>query len=145
MVYDQALQMATRADVDEDNTTIRRRILNSLQPGRMMVFVHDLQQTGDAEALVSSMQLCRMSALSRFLEKCSGLVVHYSSASLRATHLRANVLCGAKYFYVANQISRDIEDCYGTDVQAWRSSARSSLIWRATARASWPSVCSIAA
>ncbi len=68
LVYNKALQMTTWTNVELDNATLRRRILNSLQPGRMMVFMLDLQQTGAAELVLRSMHSaacphCRMAAL----------------------------------------------------------------------------------
>jgi hypothetical protein len=52
MVYDKVLQMTTWTD-PASNAVLRRRILNSLQPERMMVFLLDLQQTGAPQVVIS--------------------------------------------------------------------------------------------
>ncbi len=67
MVYEKALQMTTWTDAANDNATLRQRIIISLQPGRMMVFMLDLQRIGAPNVVKCNFNLLWRSTVLRLL------------------------------------------------------------------------------
>ena len=87
-----------------------------------MVFVYDLQQTGAAEPSHeqhATLSYVRTAALLR--SNCNAAVHHRA-----ATHCVCKCAAEDCTPVLRHQMSRADEDCYGTDVQDWRSSARSA-------------------